>query len=116
MGRKNSKVRRANDRGRLSRRGRDESRQVRVPNSRIDIEKMVLPEGKCFFQSRRGKAIFRTEEKAATALRQAQAQRRFSGSGHVEKRYYRCPEGGCGGYHLTSREAFDENAWKRGKQ
>lgn len=108
MPRKNKNVRRSKDRGRRAlQAARERGIQTR-PDSQVNVEKMVLPEGKCFFQSRRGKAIFRTKEKAARALRQAQAQRRFSGTGHVEKRYYRCPEGGCGGYHLTSREEYEE--------
>lgn len=108
MPRKNKNVRRSKDRGRRAlQAARERGIQTR-PDSQVNVEKMVLPEGKCFFQSRRGKAIFRTEGRAAQALRQAQAQRRFSGTGHVEKRYYRCPEGGCGGYHLTSREEYEE--------
>lgn len=47
-----------------------------------------------------------TEADANKALAQAQADRARRGSQHVEKRAYACPPGGCGGYHLTSRETF----------
>lgn len=108
MARKNSKVRRANDKGRLARRQRGETNRPTVPAPRVPIEDMVLPDGQCSFQGR-PKARFATKEKAAAALKQAQRMRARTGSGHVEKRYYACPEGGCGGFHLTSREAFDDN-------
>lgn len=75
---------------------------------RVDVEKMVTPDGKCFFRSKFGKDIFLTETKAARALKQVQQQRLRQGTGHVEKRYYSCPEGGCGGFHLTSRETYEE--------
>jgi hypothetical protein len=114
MARKNRNVRRSNDKGRLVRRQRGQSpvkAHKQVP--RTNVEEMVLPDGQCTFMNpRRPKARFATKDKAAAALRQAQVQRARSGSHHVEKRFYRCPEGGCGGYHLTSREAFDENLRK----
>lgn len=116
MGRKNNKVRRSNDRGRLQRRQRGESpfREQKHQIPRVQIEDLVLPDGQCRFQSgRRPKARFATKEKAQKALEQAQRQRERSGSHHVEKRFYPCPEGGCGGYHLTSREAFDEELWRQ---
>lgn len=114
MGRKNNAVRRANGRGRLNRRKKGESRiPTPAPQSRMKVEDIVLPDGQCRFQTpRRPKARFATKEKAAKALAQAQAIRARTGSAHVEKRYYKCPEGGCGGYHLTSREQFDEKIWK----
>ena len=108
MGRKNSKVRRANDRGRLARRAKGERPVKPVAAPRLRVEDMVLPAGKCYFRSRRGKVIFTTEAMARKALEQAQVQRARMGSGHVEKRFYRCPEGGCGGYHLTSRDEYEE--------
>lgn len=80
----------------------------------VEITQLVMPDGQCGFQNRRRpKARFGTKEKATAALKQAQQIRARSGSTHVEKRIYRCPEGGCGGYHLTSREEYDEGAWKR---
>lgn len=113
MARKNGKVRRANDRGRLARRTRGETRAPKNSQQpRIQIETMVIPDGKCFFRNRKGKVKFNTEAKAKAALRQAQLERSRIGSRHVENRYYECPQGGCGGYHLTSREAYDETAWK----
>jgi hypothetical protein len=109
MGRKNSKVRSSNQRRKYA---NPEPRMDRhVP--RVPVEEMVLPDGKCTFQGRaHPKARFGTEAKAAKALAQAQALRRRTGSTHVEKRYYPCPEGGCGGFHLSSRESFDEEAWR----
>lgn len=108
MSRKNSKVGRSKDRGRRAltaqrERGLSPNRTVQ-PN----IEKMITPDGKCFFHSRFGKDIFLTETKAAKALKQVQTQRLRSGTGHVEKRFYACPKGGCGGFHLTSRETYEE--------
>ncbi len=67
-----------------------------------------MPDGQCSFQGK-PKARFATKEKAAAALKQAQQQRARVGSTHVEKRYFACPEGGCGGFHLTSRESFDDS-------
>lgn len=117
VGRKNNSVRRSNSAGRR-RREKGESNVPRVPAiARVDVEDLVLPDGQCRFQSpRRPKARFATEEKAAKALKQAQLQRTRLGNGHVEKRYYRCPEGGCGGFHLTSREQFDERIWKQRRE
>lgn len=103
MPRRNKKVR--------SRRTRREYRgeQVRTPDvniPRVQPTQMVIPDGRC--PGRAGKPRFATEEKAEKALRQAQANRARVGSAWVEKRYYECPVTGCGGYHLSSREAFDE--------
>lgn len=72
-----------------------------------DVEKLVVPKGKCFFRSRKGKMIF-TRVDAETALKQAQLDRVRRGSAYVEKRVYECPPGGCGGWHLTSRETYVE--------
>ena len=115
MGRKNTAVRRANARGRLNRRQRGEGRAPKKTDiPRVQVEDLVMPDGNCTFQSpRRPKARFATESKAAAALSQAQRQRARMGSNRVEKRYYACPEGGCGGFHLTSREEFDMNIWKQ---
>jgi hypothetical protein len=111
MGRKNKNVRRKNIKGRLDRRERgDFTNPPRVKQQpRVQIEDLVLPDGLCRFQTKRKpKARFATEQKAQKALEQAQRQRARVGSAHVEKRFYPCPEGGCGGYHLTSREEYDE--------
>jgi hypothetical protein len=109
MGRKNDRVRRSNARGRLDR-GSDIPR-IKVPQQpRIQVQDLILPDGKCgLMNPRRPKARFATESKAAAALKQAQQQRARVGSTHVEKRYYECPEGGCGGWHLSSREEFDDS-------
>ena len=113
MSRKNNNVRRRNAKGRLDRRERGSGRRPVPQQPRVRVEEMILPDGQCMFQSpRRPKARFDTEQKAAAALRQAQRQRARTGSGHVEKRYYRCPQGGCGGFHLTSRDAFDDDIRK----
>lgn len=115
MGRKNSNVRRSNDKGRLARRQRGELHLPKPHHQqpRLRLEELVLPDGQCrFMNPRRPKARFDTKAKAEKALVQAQQQRARSGSLHVEKRVYPCPEGGCGGWHLTSREAFDENIRK----
>lgn len=66
----------------------------------------MIPDGTCHFIRRSPKAMFATKEKAEKALRQAQLNRQRIGSGRMEKRFYKCPEGGCGGYHLTSREEY----------
>lgn len=114
MGRSNKAARRRNSKGRLDRRQKGAPRMPkRKLVERVAPEELVLPDGQCTFRNpRKPKARFATEEKAAKALRQAQQQRARSGSAYVEKRYYACPEGGCGGYHLTSRESYDERAWR----
>lgn len=84
-------------------------RRLRATQAPTPISKMVLPTGRCFFRSRRGKLIFRTEADAQSALRQAKDKRVHQpANGHVECRYYACPDGGCGGFHLTSREEYEE--------
>lgn len=115
MGRKNSNVRRKNVKGRLDRRERGlPPIKPMTQQPRVSVEDLVLPDGQCRFQTKRKpKARFATAEKAQRALIQAQQQRARTGSPHVEKRYYKCPEGGCGGYHLTSREAYDEGQRQR---
>lgn len=118
MGRSNRAARQRNAKGRLNRRVKGEARgdrQVRtIP--RVAADELIIPDGHCTRNPMRTKARFDTEDKAAAALRQAQQMRKRSGSGHMERRYYLCEEseGGCGGYHLTSRETYD-NAWKRGQ-
>jgi len=118
MGRSNAAARKKNHR--LNRRVKGESRQ-RTPDrtiARIEAEDLIIPDGRCFRNPRHPKAKFNTQKKAAAALKQAQSQRRRAGVAwsKTEKRYYPCPEaeGGCGGYHLTSREEYDPT-WKRTK-
>lgn len=78
----------------------------RSPNmQRVPIEEMVVPVGKCYFRSRYGKLRF-TKDEVAKALRQAKHNREVSGNTYSEERYYECPPGGCGAYHLTSRTAY----------
>jgi hypothetical protein len=98
-----------------SRRDRRQKGVGRTPKPvipRVRLDDLVLPDGQCRFQTRKPKARFDTKDKAEKALVQAQKQRERTGSTHVEKRVYKCPEGGCGGWHLTSREQFDEKAWR----
>lgn len=117
MPRSNNNVRRKNAKGRLSRREKGASRPPVRQQPRVRVEEMVLPDGQCTFQSaNRPKARFDSKEKAEVALRQAQRQRARTGSGHVEKRTYRCPEGGCGGWHLTSRDAWDEKVYRQRRE
>jgi hypothetical protein len=80
---------------------------------RVKIEDLVLPDGQCKHFTKRPKARFATKDKAEKALHQAQQQRARIGSGHVEKRTYKCPDGGCSGWHLTSRETFDQETWNQ---
>lgn len=71
------------------------------------LSELVIPKGKCYWRSRKGKMIF-TQAEAQKALQQAQQARQRTGSAYAERRAYPCPEGGCGGYHLTSRETYQE--------
>lgn len=71
------------------------------------VESLIVPKGRCFFRSRKGKLIF-TRDEADRALRQAQQGRASRGSSYTESRAYECPEGGCGGWHLTSRQVYVE--------
>lgn len=112
MGRSNKAARQRNSR--LNRRERGASRPPSVRDTlipRVDVSQLVMPDGRCTRNPRRPKDIFLTEEKARRALVQAQQTRARMGSGHMEKRYYRCEasEGGCGGHHLTSRDEYDPN-------
>jgi len=118
MGRSNKAARNRNAKGRLNRREKGAPR-MGVPMMkvipRVEIDDLVIPDGMCYRNPRKPKAKFIAEASAAKALAQAQAQRRRMGSSHMEKRYYPCEvaEGGCGAFHLTSREEYDP-AWKRG--
>lgn len=67
----------------------------------VDVERMVVPTGRC------GKKLrFGTPEEAESALRQAQQNRARFGNSAQECRYYSCQR--CSGYHLTSRERFEQ--------
>lgn len=117
MGRSNKAARTRNAKGRLNRREKGGVRMGPPINhsiERVSAEDLIVPDGSCLRNSRKPKAKFNTEAKAKAALIQAQKMRSRMGSGHVEKRYYLCPadEGGCGAYHLTSRETYD-NLWKK---
>lgn len=113
MARKNNAARQRNAKGRLNRREKGTSRIPEPVNKRYEtpLTALVVPDGHCTFRVR--KARFETKAKAEAALRQAQKKREALGSGHVEKRVYKCPEGGCGGWHLTSHEEYDEGAAAR---
>lgn len=97
MARKNSSAHRKN---RVN--DRREYGTARV--QRVALADLVIHDGQCSFQRgpRRPKARFASKGAASKALSQALTR----GSG--EKRYYACPEGGCGGYHLTSREEYNQ--------
>lgn len=71
------------------------------------IEEIVIPDGKCTLH-RRQKDRYATEEKAITAARAINKQRRNHPESHKIQRVYPCPEETCGGWHLTSRTEFDE--------
>lgn len=109
MGRSNNAARQRNAKGRLNRREKGAPRML-TSIERVRPEAMIIPAGRCLRNPNKPLARFATEEDAAEALRQAKLQRARMGSNYVEKRYYQCPddERGCGGYHLTSRESYDE--------
>ena len=99
---------RRNHRGGAPQAPRRTEGKPRRPRARtVPLEQMVIPRGRCFFRSRYGKLIF-SEAEVEKALKQAQRMRAARASGYVESRYYECPEGGCGGFHLTSRETYNE--------
>lgn len=81
------------------------SYRANVAANLADIAKVKV-EGRC----PTGKLRYPTEEEAAKALVLAKKKRDRAGQAHVEKRFYGGPKDpctrGCGGYHLTSREAF----------
>lgn len=107
MGRKNNRVGTRN----TSRAAKKELADIpKMTRSmyKMPTANLVVPDGQCNFKSKRPKARFATETKAKKALEQAQRKREAIGSGNIEKRYYACPKGGCGGYHLTSREEYRE--------
>lgn len=107
MGRKNNRSGRTPQ----ARRRADGTRGGRIAgwNPPPPVEHLVVPKGRCYFRSRKGKLIF-TEAETVTALKQLRAQRLSKGSGYVESRSYPCPDGGCGGWHLTSREEYQERS------
>lgn len=111
MPRRNGAVARKNSRKDRRQKGADRVPQPVIP--RVRLEELILPDGQCTFQGRKPKVRFVTKAKADRALRQAQHERARTGSTKVEKRVYKCPEGGCEGWHLTSREEFDEDLWRR---
>lgn len=108
MPRKNNSARQRNIKGRLDRREYGTSRIPEPPVKHYEtpLEQLIVPDGKCSFRVRTPKARFATKARAEAALRQAQRKRNALGSGHVEKRVYKCPDGGCEGWHLTSRDEY----------
>lgn len=113
MSRKNRNVRRSNDKGRRAR-----QKLAGLPKEPVRVSRrlegdFIIPDGRCNWKNpARPKLRFATEEKANQALRAAQKRRAALRSGHTEKRVYKCPEGGCGGWHLSAREQFDESLAK----
>jgi len=92
------------------RRGKDAPPPLkRNPMLKVPLEQMVIPKGRCYFRSRKGKLRF-TEAEVGKALEQARRSREARGlpPDTAAKRYYPCPEGGCGDYHLTSRTEWIE--------
>jgi len=88
--------------------GQATPRARRPDRARDPLDQLVLPVGRCFFKSRKGKLTFATEADAEKALKQAAAKREHQLNGHVESRFYPCPPDGCGGFHLTSRDEYEE--------
>jgi hypothetical protein len=103
MGRKNNRG------GRPQARRKADGTRGRATPPPPPLEALVVPRGKCFFRSRKGKLRF-SKADAPAALRQAQAKRQRTGSAHMEERVYECPvaQGGCGDWHLTSRTTYEE--------
>jgi len=106
MARKNSNVRRSNDRRRLARQAAEALPRVKVGQSRLRVDELIIPDGRCEDHGWKPRPYFNTEAKAAKVLEQAQRQRAGIGSGHVEKRYYECPTHPGERWHLTSREEY----------
>lgn len=96
-----------NRRSPQAKRRQDGTHGIRGGHQAPPVEALVVPNGKCFRNSRRGKLRF-TKDVVDKALRQAQASRKARDTAYAEKRYYHCPpdQGGCGDYHLTSRETY----------
>lgn len=111
MARKNSKVGRSNDRGRIARNKNEQVGSVRrLEYQSVPVEKMVTVDGQCFFNGpRRPKARFGTKEKAELALSQAKHHRARMLMANSEERVYECPRGGCGGWHLARRARGGED-------
>ncbi len=76
---------------------------------RRDVESMpVLPiSGRC--PGPKHRLRYATERIALEALVQVRRDRKRKGhpEASIEKRAYECEIGGCGGWHLTSRETFE---------
>lgn len=96
-----------NRRSPQARRRQDGTHGVRSSHQAPPVETLVVPNGRCFRNSRKGKLRF-TKDVVEKALRQAQASRKARGTTYAENRYYEClvAEGGCGDFHLTSRETY----------
>lgn len=101
MGRKNSQV----GRRKVRREFRSNTKASNTPRiAPIPIELAVVPKGRCFIRSRKGKLKF-TRDQVDRALRHARHDAARRGSVKVESRYYSCEDGrpeGCGFWHLTS--------------
>ena len=113
MGRSNKAARRRNAPHALRRGQKGEPRIAPRTNhsiARVPAEDLIIPDGHCHKNPKRPLVKFNTEEKARAALEQAQIMRARMRSGRVEKRFFKCEVayGGCGGYHLTSRDEFNE--------
>lgn len=106
MGRKNRR------RTRPQARRREDGISVgRSPRVSTPVERLVIPQGRCYRNSRKGKLKFAVQD-APAALRQAKARRKKSGSRYVETRWYECEV--CGFAHLTSAEEYEERGGNHG--
>lgn len=72
-----------------------------------NLDSMIIPDGKCTLH-RRQKDRYDTKAKAKEAMAQINHQRKNFPDSRKIKRVYLCPAETCGGWHLTSREAYDE--------
>ncbi len=72
----------------------------------VTAMKLTKVAGRCTGPKRRFR--YDTEADAQEALRVVRRERQLKGhpESSIEKRVYACEIPGCGGFHLTSREAF----------
>lgn len=113
MGRSNKAARRRNSSNVTRRREKGEPRFTPRTDSsipRVPAEDLIIPDGYCHKNPKRPLVKFNTRAKAQAALDQARIMRARMRSGRVEKRFFECEVayGGCGGYHLTSRDDFND--------
>lgn len=81
------------------------------PRVHLPLQNLVVPDGKC--PLRRGKDRYETREKAQAAMRRINQSLALASDSRKIKRVYQCPEETCLGWHLTSREEYDEETARR---